>query len=91
VNAVIVTGADPAFCAGADLSALQESRDEGPEAIYAGFLAVSRCTLPTIAAVNGAAVGAGLNLALAPTCGLPRSVPASMPGSYSSDCTRAAA
>jgi enoyl-CoA hydratase len=65
VNAVIVTGADPAFCAGADLSALQDSRQDGPEAIYAGFLAVSRCTLPTIAAVNGAAVGAGLNLALA--------------------------
>ena len=33
--------------------------------IYDGFLAVAHCTLPTIAAVNGAAVGAGLNLALA--------------------------
>ena len=33
--------------------------------IYDGFLAVANCTLPTIAAVNGAAVGAGLNLALA--------------------------
>ena len=31
----------------------------------AGFMAVGRCTLPTVAAVNGAAVGAGLNLALA--------------------------
>jgi len=30
-----------------------------------GFLAVARCELPTIAAVGGAAVGAGLNLALA--------------------------
>jgi enoyl-CoA hydratase len=28
-------------------------------------MAVGRCTLPTVAAVNGAAVGAGLNLALA--------------------------
>jgi enoyl-CoA hydratase len=65
VNAVIVTGTDPAFCAGADLSALQSSRDDGPEAVYAGFLAVARCTLPTIAAVNGPAIGAGLNLALA--------------------------
>ena len=33
--------------------------------IYEGFLRVARCTLPTIAAVNGAAVGAGMNLALA--------------------------
>jgi enoyl-CoA hydratase len=33
--------------------------------IYEGFLRVHRCTLPTVAAVNGPAVGAGLNLALA--------------------------
>jgi len=65
VNAVVVTGAPPAFCAGADLSALGASREEGLRAIYAGFLAVANCTLPTIAAVGGAAVGAGLNLALA--------------------------
>lgn len=32
--------------------------------IYQGFLRVGRCPLPTIAAVNGAAVGAGMNLAL---------------------------
>jgi enoyl-CoA hydratase len=65
VNAVIVTGAPPAFCAGADLTALGEAREEGLKKIYAGFLAVANCALPTIAAVNGAAVGAGLNLALA--------------------------
>jgi enoyl-CoA hydratase len=33
-------------------------------AIYEGFLRVGRCPLPTLAAVNGAAVGAGVNLAL---------------------------
>jgi N utilization substance protein A len=33
--------------------------------IYEGFLRVARCPLPTLAAVNGAAVGAGMNLALA--------------------------
>lgn len=33
--------------------------------MYEGFLAVANCELPTIAAVGGAAVGAGLNLALA--------------------------
>jgi len=65
VHAVVVTGAGKAFCAGADLSALGAAARDGLERLYAGFLAVGRCTLPTIAAVNGAAVGAGLNLALA--------------------------
>ena len=65
VHAVVVTGAGKAFCAGADLSALGAAARDGLERIYAGFMAVGRCTLPTIAAVNGAAVGAGLNLALA--------------------------
>lgn len=64
-NALIVTGAPPAFCAGADLTQLGNSKDEGLKKIYKGFLAVANATIPTIAAVNGAAVGAGLNLALA--------------------------
>jgi len=64
-NALIVTGAPPAFCAGADLTQLGNSKDEGLKKIYKGFLAVANATVPTIAAVNGAAVGAGLNLALA--------------------------
>ncbi|ALG13962.1 enoyl-CoA hydratase [Kibdelosporangium phytohabitans] len=65
VHAVVVTGAPPAFCAGADLTALGEAKEEGLRRIYAGFLAFADCALPTVAAVNGAAVGAGLNLALA--------------------------
>lgn len=68
VGAVIVTGEAPAFCAGADLSHLSSSAAQGPEAglrsIYEGFLRIGRSPLPTIAAVNGAAVGAGMNLAL---------------------------
>ncbi|MGW6935546.1 enoyl-CoA hydratase [Lentzea sp. NPDC054927] len=64
-NALIITGAPPAFCAGADLTQLGNSKDEGLKQIYRGFLAVANATIPTIAAVNGAAVGAGLNLALA--------------------------
>ncbi len=64
IGALVVTGAGPAFCAGADLSQLGESRRDGLLAIYEGFLAVARSPLPTIAAVNGAAVGAGMNLAL---------------------------
>jgi enoyl-CoA hydratase len=65
VHAVVVTGAGKAFCAGADLSALGAAAEEGLLRLYDGFMAVANCTLPTIAAVNGAAVGAGLNLALA--------------------------
>ncbi len=68
VGAVIITGEPPAFCAGADLSHLSSSAEGGAEAglraIYEGFLRIGRSTLPTIAAVNGAAVGAGMNLAL---------------------------
>lgn len=65
VRALVVTGAPPAFCAGADLSHLGSSQSEGLLRVYEGFLRVARSPLPTIAAVNGAAVGAGVNLALA--------------------------
>lgn len=69
VHAVIVTGAGSAFCAGADLAALASANsaaaEEGLRQLYDGFLAVADCALPTVAAVNGPAVGAGLNLALA--------------------------
>ena len=69
VHAVVITGAPPAFCAGADRGALAAAGQSGSEAdlrgIYAGFLAVANAALPTVAAVNGPAVGAGLNLALA--------------------------
>ncbi len=69
VHAVVVTGAGKAFCAGADLAALgaagSGAAEAGLQRIYDGFMALGNCRLPTIAAVNGAAVGAGLNLALA--------------------------
>jgi len=65
VGAVVITGAPPAFCAGADLSHLGASPSSaGLRGIYEAFLRVGRSPLPTIAAVNGAAVGAGMNLAL---------------------------
>jgi len=71
-GAVVLTGAAPAFCSGADvaaLGALSEQQDDGERrqvrSIYEGFLRVLRSSLPTVAAVNGPAVGAGLNLALA--------------------------
>src|SRR6478752_1591585 len=72
IGAVVITGEPPAFCAGADVAALgslSTQRDDGERrqvsSIYEGFLRVLRSTLPTVAAVNGPAVGAGLNLALA--------------------------
>ena len=64
VRVVIVTGTAPAFCAGANLGNLAEATRESLLGIYEGFLRVARSPLPTIAAVNGAAVGAGMNLAL---------------------------
>jgi enoyl-CoA hydratase len=65
VGAVVLTGAPPAFSAGADLNDLEHASRSRLRRIYEGFLAVSRFPLPTVAAVNGPAVGAGLNLALA--------------------------
>ena len=65
---MVVTGEAPAFCAGANLSHLSSSSEGGAEQglrdIYEGFLRIGRSPLPTLAAVNGAAVGAGMNLAL---------------------------
>jgi enoyl-CoA hydratase len=65
VGAIVVTGEAPAFCAGGDLAELAEADHAVLREVYSGFLAVAECPLPTLAAVNGAAVGAGLNLALA--------------------------
>jgi enoyl-CoA hydratase len=72
VGAVVITGEPPAFCSGADVAALGSLSDEQTEggrrsitSIYEGFLRVLRSPIPTVAAVNGPAVGAGMNLALA--------------------------
>lgn len=64
VGALVVTGTPPAFCAGANLGNLAEATGESLGTIYEGFLRIARSPLPTLAAVNGAAVGAGMNLAL---------------------------
>jgi len=65
VRAVVVTGAPPAFCAGADLTQLEVADAEGLRSIYAGFAHLATSRLFSVAAVNGAAVGAGMNMALA--------------------------
>jgi enoyl-CoA hydratase len=70
----VVIGGGPSFCAGADRAVLAaagaDPAADGPftdiEAIYQAFLRVGTVKTPTIAAIRGAAVGAGMNLALAP-------------------------
>jgi enoyl-CoA hydratase len=69
VGAVVLTGEPPAFCSGADVSSLGalasgEGERRSVVSIYEGFLRVLRSPLPTIGAINGPAVGAGMNLAL---------------------------
>ena len=63
VKALIVTGQGSAFCAGGQLVDIKPERAV-LEKIYSGFLAVANCKVPTIAAVNGPAVGAGFNMAI---------------------------
>lgn len=66
IGAMVVTGAGRGFCAGADLDdLLADQGEEGMKKIYEGFLRIAHTSLPTIAAVNGAAVGAGFNMVLA--------------------------
>lgn len=64
VGAVVVTGTPPAFCAGANLGNLRDADGTSLGNVYEGFLRIARSPLPTLAAVNGAAVGAGMNMAL---------------------------
>jgi enoyl-CoA hydratase len=67
VRAIILTGTDPAFCAGLDLKDLKNTYDDielGPETgiVQRGLL--PECSTPIIAAINGPAVTGGLELAL---------------------------
>lgn len=64
VGAIVVAANGPAFCGGAKLESLMNASEEGLGRIYEGFLRIARSELPTIAAVQGPAVGAGMNLAL---------------------------
>jgi len=72
VYAVVLTGAEDAFCAGADVSEMPDWSDQSKEE-YAGFLwsvqnvvrQLRRMGKPSVAAVPGPAIGAGCDFALA--------------------------
>ncbi len=65
MHAVVITGAGKGFCSGGHLDELLENPGpDGMRKIYAGFVRIASSRLATIAAVNGAAVGAGMNALL---------------------------
>jgi enoyl-CoA hydratase/carnithine racemase len=72
VRAVVVTGEGSAFCSGGDLSWIGDTPEASVNDLrermlpfYRTWLAVRELEVVTIAAINGAAIGAGLALALA--------------------------
>ena len=60
---VVLTGAGPHFCAGADLTNVEDAAFVG--ALHAALEALATVGIPTIAAVHGAALGGGTQLAIA--------------------------
>ena len=72
VRAVVVTGAGSAFCSGGNTSWIASEPDASVDDLrtrmmrfYRAWLSIRKLEVPTIAAVNGPAIGAGLCLALA--------------------------
>jgi len=69
VRVVVLTGSGDSFCAGADLGVLEaqtplQDRRLMTDDVHQVALAADELTKPLIAAVNGVAVGAGMDMAL---------------------------
>lgn len=88
VTAVVLTGAGDSFIAGADLREM--ALPPQPPSLPDVVLAMEACTKPIVAALNGAALGGGLEVALAcdlriasprATLGLPETRLGLVPGS----------
>jgi enoyl-CoA hydratase/carnithine racemase len=72
VRCVVVTGEGPAFCSGGDTGWIGSQPDASVDSLrermlpfYRSWLSVRDLEVPTVAAINGSAIGAGLCLALA--------------------------
>lgn len=71
-RALVLTGAGKAFCSGADLADLMDQYDTGgpdlakllDKVFHPMIRALANAKVPTVAAVNGVAAGAGLGVAL---------------------------
>ena len=63
VHAIVLTGQGTVFCAGADLSGDVFAADY-PDRLIALNLAIDKAPMPVIGAINGPAIGAGLQLAM---------------------------
>ena len=73
VRSIVLTGEGAHFCAGGQLQRLKDNRQKPPEVqarsigegLHSWIEAIHACSKPVIAAVEGAAAGAGCSLALA--------------------------
>lgn len=63
-RSIVLDAEPPVFCAGGSLDDLLQ-REHPLSETYAGFVALADASVPTIAAVAGPAIGAGVNLPLA--------------------------
>lgn len=71
IGAVLINANGPLFCGGGDLDYMVNGEDDVQlalkklaDSLHVGFASIARIDVPVVAAVNGAAAGIGLSLAL---------------------------